>query len=265
MSGEIKVTTFNIRLDTDWDGDNRYFKRVDLVEGVIRREDPDILCCQEVKDGMRDSLREILPDYTLVGCCRGRDLTDEAVPVIFKRSQFELISLENRWLSHTPDLPGSTYGGDQSGCPRMFTSAILWHRATRSKLCVVNTHLDHVGKNARMLGSAQILGYLSSVGLPFILTGDFNAKPGDPEIRMITDAQVTSPFGRKTVDCTVDVGATFHDYGRRAPDQRTKIDYIFTDLEPVSASIAEDEHPGGRYYSDHFAVSATVRFDSDKR
>ena len=255
----IKVMTFNLRLDTPYDGENRFINRTGQVLDAIKRADADIIGFQECKDGMRDFLVNSLPGYTVVGCFRSSVLTDEATPVAFRNSLFELVELKNKWLSATPDIPGSTFGGDQSGCPRIYTAATLYHRPSGKMLRAVNTHLDHAGKQARLFGAMQIVQELSLVDLPFVLTGDLNASPRDPEIRLITDSDPTRAFGRKTVDCTCGLPGTFHDFGRIPPENRGKIDYIFTDLQPLSASAVDDPAPSGKYYSDHLALCAEIR------
>lgn len=100
----------------------------------------------------------------------------------------ELLALENRWLSPTPDVPGSTFGGDQSSCPRMVTAVLLRHNGSEQPFRFLNTHLDHVGAQARYLGAMEIVQRIADWREPFVLTGDFNATPDAPEIRLITAA-----------------------------------------------------------------------------
>ena len=252
---EIKAMSFNLRLDGDYDGENTFFKRTDLVLDAIRRADPDIIGFQEVRPRMRKWIRENLKNYTIQGCGRGRVFDDESTTIAYRTDKFELVSLENIWLSNTPDVPGSTYGGDQSPCPRMFTSALLCHLESGKWFRFVNTHLDHVGNNARVLGAAQIMQHIELKKYNFILTGDFNAEPGSPEIELITSTEIN---GRRVTDCTAGIGGTFHDFGRLPEEKRSKIDYIFTDMTCVASSVVEDPHENGRYYSDHNAVTAVI-------
>lgn len=254
MKNRIKVMSFNLRLDTAYDGANRFSNRVDLIKKVIDREGADLIGFQEVLPSMRDWLRENLKGYTVLGCGRGKKLNDESMTIAFKNDRFELLGLENQWLSPTPDVPGTVYDG-QSSCPRMFTSALLYFVPAGKRLRFINTHFDHEGKSARLLSSKQIVAYLNSQSDPFVLTGDFNASPDSPEIRYITSAKVNS---RPICDCTAGLPGTWHDFGRIPEERRVRIDYIFTDLTCRAASIAPDERPGGRYYSDHFAICAEV-------
>ncbi len=251
---QLKCMTFNLRVDNTGDGINSFSNRYPRAVDMIRREDPDLIGFQEVTDGMRMRLREFLPEYTFQGCGREASYHGESMLMAYKTHEAELISLENIWLSPTPSIPGSTYGGDQSPCPRMFTAAVLKHDRVESPFCFVNTHLDHVGKNARYLGAMQLVQYLSAKGERFVLTGDFNATPDAPEIRLLSTA-LSSRGGK---DCTAELGGTFHNFGKRLPDRAEKIDYIFTDGECSHAYVVEDIPVEGQYYSDHFAVCAVI-------
>jgi endonuclease/exonuclease/phosphatase family metal-dependent hydrolase len=224
------------------------------VVEVLRRENPDLVGFQEVTDSMRARLRDHLPGFTVQGCGREVSCHGESMLIAYPSDRVELISLENLWLSPTPHAPGSRFGGDQSGCPRMFTSALLKVDGADAPVRFINTHLDHVGENARYLGAMQLVQYISARPEPFVLTGDFNATPDAPEIRLITEALAA----RGTVDCTRELGGTFHNFGKLLPDRAVKIDYVFTDMICTESYVVEDIPVNGQYYSDHNAVCAIV-------
>ena len=254
MSVQLKIMSFNLRVDNTGDGINSFTNRFDRVVEVLEREKPDLVGFQEVTDGMRARLRDHLPGYTVQGCGRERSYHGESMLIAYPSDRVELISLENLWLSPTPAIPGSGFGGDQSGCPRMFTAALLHIDGVDTPVRFINTHLDHVGKNARYLGAMQLVQYISTHPEPFVLTGDFNATPDAPEIRLITEAL----SHRGVTDCTKDLGGTFHGFGKLLPDKTVKIDYIFTDMTCNESYVVEDIPVNGQYYSDHNAVCATV-------
>ena len=257
MSTQLKFMSFNVRTDNPGDGINYFFNRFDRILEVLDKEKPDVIGFQEVTDKMRAKLRDALPGYTVQGCGRGKDYHGEAMLIAYRKDEVELISLENIWLSMTPAMAGSRYGVDQSGCPRMFTAALVKHDAVPAPFYFINTHLDHVGKDARYLGAMQLCQYISAHREYFILTGDFNATPDAREIGLITSALGS----RGTVDCTADLGPTFHNFGRLAPEDRVKIDYIFTDGKCESAYVVEDNPVEGQYYSDHNAVCAYITLE----
>ena len=157
----MKFMSFNLRLDIEWDGINSFTNRFSRVIEVIKNEAPDVIGFQEVTDSRRSRLRNELDGYTTVGCGREKNYHGESMLIAYRTDTFELISCENVWLSATPKIPGSTYGGDQSQCPRMYTSILLKHEKTEKPFRFINTHLDHVGEQARYLGSMQLVQAIS--------------------------------------------------------------------------------------------------------
>ncbi len=245
----LKIMTFNLRVDNPGDGINSFTNRFDRVMDTILRESPDIIGFQEVTDGMRTRLRDCIPGYTVQGCGRQADYHGESMLIAYRTADVELISLENVWLSYTPTVPGSTFGGDQSPCPRMFTAAEIKHDRVREPFWFINTHLDHWGATARLLGAAQLAQYISTRAGHIILVGDFNATPDTPEIRLLSE---------RLTDTTAALGGTFHEFGRLLPDKTVKIDYIFADIPATRAYAVEDVPVDGQYYSDHNAVCAYI-------
>ncbi len=252
----IKVMSFNLRYDNEWDGENRFTKRLPRVIELIKNESPDIIGFQEVTEPMRKTLYGALDGYLFCGCGRDRDYHNgEAMLIAYRYDVIELIKCENVWLSETPNVPGSKYGGGHSGCPRMYTQLLLKHNDIESPFTFINTHLDHEG--GRMLESEQLCRAIAKLDGHFVLTGDFNANPDDPEILHITE----SLSHKNAIDCTAGLGPTFHDFGRRTSDKQLKIDYIFTSAVCEGAYKIDDEAPNGLYYSDHNAVVALINLD----
>ena len=254
MASTLKFMSFNLRMDNPGDGINSFTNRFHRVVEVLEREKPDLVGFQEVTDGMRARLRDHLQSYTVQGCGRESNYHGEAMLIAYRKDEVELISLENIWLSPTPLVAGSNFGGDQSGCSRMFTAALLKHERVGEPFLFINTHLDHLGAQARYLGTMQIVQYISTHPQKFVLTGDFNAIPEAREIALVTSALSY----RGAVDCTANLGGTFHGFGKFLPDCAVKIDYIFTDGVCESAYVVEDIPVNGQYYSDHNAVCAHI-------
>lgn len=256
MSAKLKICTFNLRTPVKADEVNYLPNRKERILECIRNESPDIIGFQEAAVTTADWLREVLNDYVLVGCGRGKTLDDEASLIAYRKNAFEMVSAETFWLSLAPSVPGSRYGADQSGCPRVATAAVLKHREAEQWFLFVNTHLDHKGSATRMYGAIQILQYIDKKKLPFVLTGDLNAWPDAPEIRVISECKYLN-----AVDLTATVGPTFHGFGKRQPN--TKIDYIFSDLpaDPAESYAVEDTPLDGVYISDHRPVIAFVTLE----
>lgn len=250
---ELKIMSFNLRYDTPGDGLNSFSNRYERVLATIKSESPDIIGFQEVTDSMRARVKSLLNEYEFAGCGRDKNYHGEAMLIAYRKGIFELISCENIWLSDTPSVPGSRYYEDgHSGCPRMYTMIRLKHDEIEKPFRFINTHLDHVG--GRLLESKQLTDAISTFDEKFILTGDFNAEPSAPEIKNITEALKD----KGAVDCTAELGPTFHAFGLIPKNECVKIDYIFTDAKCKSAYAVRDEGMDGLYYSDHNAVCAII-------
>ena len=262
MAVKLKVCTFNLRVRVEADGINVFDNRKPRVLETIQNEMPDIIGFQESNPAMRRWLTEELSPlgYTVLGCGRNADYTGESNSIAYRRDVFDLVSFDTNWLSTTPLVPGSRFGGDQSSCPRVFVAAVLKHKDAASPFLFVNTHLDHKGAMAKLLGATEILQYISKKGLPFVLTGDTNAVPTDLSMTMLTEA---APCGKPLVDITADLDGTFHNFGKYEPERRRKIDYIFTDMpadKSESYKVA-DEGVDGVYITDHFVVCGFVTLE----
>ncbi len=247
----FKFVTFNLRCDHQQDGENCFVYRQPMILKVIGEEQPDILCFQEVLPHMAAWLKRNLLDHCVIGCGRGEKLDGEQMTVAFCRDSYSLMEMRTIWLSDTPYVPGSRYP-DQSSCPRTCTEALLMETETGRVLRVLNTHLDHVGVQARKLALEQILRHLQSVllfpGAPVILAGDFNAAPDSAEMAVLR--------GRTDFrNVTEGIGVTYHGYMRA--EHPELIDYIFARGALKCLSVRKWEHTeNGVYLSDHYPVCA---------
>lgn len=252
MSEKISVMSFNLRCAVKIDGVNYFEERAPRVLAMLEREKPDVIGFQEVKPIQHEYLSRALTDYTVVGCGRGADLRDESMTVAFRHDRFALLSLKQFWLSPTPAVPGSRFPEDQSDCPRVTAALVLGLIGTGKTVTFLNTHLDHHGPRARYDGMTENIQILSQMPRPWVLVGDMNATPAAPEIKLVDDA--LGSLGVR--DVTADCGGTFHGYGQVTPPD--KIDYIFTDAPAADCRVVADEGKNGLYYSDHYAIVATL-------
>lgn len=241
----MKLVTFNLRMENPDDGPNRFTARRETIVSRILAEQPDILGFQEALPAMYDHLRAELPRYTFVGHGRDAHYLDEANPIAFRSDRFALKRYSTRWLSPTPEVPGSRFPEDQSICPRVFVTAELYDRETGAVFRVVNTHLDHEGPVARKRGLELILREVP-MDLPTVLMGDFNCQPTDPALQPLRD---------RFRDMSDGIGLTFHAFRSCCDRERNKIDYIFTTDHFVKEHCAVWENgPDGVCLSDHYPV-----------
>ena len=74
MAVQMKFMSFNLRVDNAGDGINSFSNRFHRVVEVLEREKPDLVGFQEVTGGMRATLRDRLPGYTVQGCGREKKI-----------------------------------------------------------------------------------------------------------------------------------------------------------------------------------------------
>jgi len=262
MPAPVRLMSFNIRYGTARDGENAWPARRLLVFETIRGNDPDIIGLQEVLAFQARELCEALPEYGFVGVGRddGAD-QGESVPIMYRRKILELVDYGYLWLSEETNRPGLK--GWDAACPRMLTWARLGcKRSPLNSIYVINTHFDHVGKRSR-LESARIVRQLTDTlgGKPVILMGDFNCGPRSPPYNVLTedrgnlaelhDAHVA--LGHAEIDA-----GTFNAF--RGERTGRRIDWIlFNRRFRALESDIDRRDFGGRYPSDHFPVTATLR------
>ena len=257
MSVEVKIMSFNIRIRMERDGANCLDNRREKLIAVIRNEAPDVIGFQEVQDASLKWLSEALPEYTFLGYGRGEHYRGEFAPIAFRTERFALLGFDQKWLSFSERKPASVIKGlDQSVCPRVYTHADLLLRGTHTPFSFYNVHTDNQGPLVRLAECTLLLRDAATHGLPFVMTGDFNACPDEPCMVMIKETN--EELG--TQDLTANLAPTFHGFGQCDP---IKIDYIFTNLpaDPARCYAVADDDSCGCYYSDHNAVCAYVTIE----
>ena len=252
----MKLVTFNIRCDFGQDGENCFCRRRDLIAAKIRREQPDIICFQEVLPHVAVWLKENLKGYYVIGCGRDENLEDEQVSVAYRRDRVNLISMDTFWLSDEPYVPGSRYAC-QSICPRVCTGAVFSYSGGPGKAYLFrlyNIHLDHMGGEARRLGLELILKRADREpafqNIPVILAGDFNAEPDSPELAVLKSR-------REFTNVTEGIGVTYH--GFEPEDMPERIDYIYAGAPFVCQSVEKwEDREGNVWLSDHYPICAVL-------
>ena len=255
----ITVMSWNIRYNNPGDGVNAWPHRKDWVAEIISSNKVDIAGFQEVLSGQFEDLKQRLPDMEAYGV--GRDdgkVAGEFSPVFFRRDRFELIEKSTFWLSPSPDSPGSK--GWDAALPRIASWLKLKDRQSGTVFCVVNTHFDHKGSQARTESAALIVSRVRSQFSehPVILTGDFNTTQGTPPYKTLIDADSA---GRVVLNDTFQhsifepegPNSTWNGFQAIVPDQR--IDFIFTSVsvKVQNLRILTDQRDG-RFPSDHLPV-----------
>jgi endonuclease/exonuclease/phosphatase family metal-dependent hydrolase len=253
------VMTFNIRYGTADDGDDRWTNREELVYGVIRDRDADIVGLQEALDFQIDAITDSVPGYGVIGVGRDDGATKgEFSAILYKLDRFYVDRSGTFWLSDTPEAVGSTSWGNE--ITRICTWARLIDRATGEAIMVYNTHFDHRSQESR-LASATLIGQRIKAhrGERVVLLGDFNAGEDNQAMLYLTThrggPRLVDTFRAAHPDAT-GVG-TFNAFkGESAGD---KIDHVFVNSGFTTLDAGIDRtNEDGRYPSDHFPVWARI-------
>lgn len=256
---EIRVMTFNIRLDTPADSMNNWKYRRENAARMIRFYDVDLLGTQEVLHNQLQDLLNLLPEYGYLGAGRKDGKTEgEYSAFFFRKSRFDLLKTGNFWLSQTPEVPGSM--GWDAACERMVTWGIFKDRANGKKFAAFNTHFDHMGKVARLNSALLLKDRISQIAgnMPVILTGDFNDTEGSEPIQKLLEGGKLKDT-RRSAALVYGPEWTFHGFGRVPLPERERIDFIFiSPSAEVNACASLAEVCDTLYLSDHNPVLAKV-------
>ena len=253
----LPVMSFNVRYGTARDGDHVWEKRRDAACAMILDQRPAVFGVQEALDFQLAYFEENCPGYKCVGVGREDGIHEgEHMSVFYDTDRIELKEWGTYWLSETPFQPSL---GWDAACRRTATWTLLKDKLTDREFYFVNTHLDHVGKEARRKGLLLLverIGAMNPEGYPMILTGDMNVYPDDPclnELRtLMSDARETA----KETDNEV----TWHDWGKITHDK--PIDYVFYSGFVGCDKFEAIRQPYGDapFVSDHYPVKAILRY-----
>jgi endonuclease/exonuclease/phosphatase family metal-dependent hydrolase len=273
---DVKVMSFNIRYGSADDGEDSWPQRRELLLEAVERFAPDLLGTQEAEHDQVEWLDSRLADYRRHGVGRNDgEQAGEYCAIWFRADRFTLTGSGQFWLSETPDRPGSRGWG--AGLPRMVSWVKLWDRPAHRPLQHFNTHFDNQSGEARLQSSRMLRREVEGLdaGLPVVITGDFNMTEDAPGYRTLcagerpSDSQGVEGHSQRRL-LLVDTyravrpwrdeyEATFMDFTGR-PDGR-RIDWILASgpFDVVTAKIDRFQQ-GGRYPSDHYPVTAVLRY-----
>jgi endonuclease/exonuclease/phosphatase family metal-dependent hydrolase len=252
---EIHVMTYNIRYDNPGDGINQWTSRKEKVFSLLKKHDPDLIGIQE---GLYHQITDIQKNrvgYEFVGV--GRDdakQKGEFSAIFYRTSRFELIKQNTFWLSETPETPGSKSW--DAAITRIATWAMLRDKKTNREFVLVNTHFDHIGKEARKKSAELLKVKMKEIAddLPVIVTGDFNFTRDEDPYKTIMN-----PATLELIDSAPkNSGGTFCNFGVNSQECRA-IDYIFyTNDWTIQAYRILYDNDGKNYPSDHVPVLVTL-------
>ena len=254
----LKVITYNIRLDVDSDGENNWTHRKDFFTSQMQFYEPDIFGVQEAKPNQVIDIATALSQYNYLGVGRDEDGKGESSNIYYKKDRFKVVQSSTFWLSETPDIISK---GWDAAFNRVCTYGLFKDLKTKQTFWVFNTHLDHIGELARTNGILLILSKIKALNTKnntVIFMGDFNSKPTDDRIialnkemndtRKISEAKPFGPSG------------TFNGFKHNEPVNEL-IDYIFMSKNSkfkVRKFAVLSDSKDLRYPSDHLPVYAEI-------
>lgn len=253
----VKLMSYNIRYGTANDGDYVWENRKDAAAAMVNDVHPLAFGVQEALEFQLTFLEENCPGYHYVGVGREDGVHEgEHMAVFYDSEKAEIEDWGTYWLSETPDEPSK---GWDAACRRTATWTLLKEKASGKHFYFVNTHLDHVGKEARKNGLALVverIGAMNPEGYPMVLCGDFNVFPDDP---CLEDLRAMMKDSWETA-ADVDDGITYHGWG--TAEGPGHIDYIFYSGFSACEKMERIKEPylGVTYVSDHYPVSAILEW-----
>ncbi len=253
--GSLKVMSYNVRVGSAKDGDNSWKIRRIATPAMLADKAPAVFGVQEALKSQIDYILQECPQYASVGVGREDGIAKgEFMSIFYLKSRIEVLEWGTYWLSETPDVPSK---GWDAACKRTATWALMREKASGRRFYFVNTHLDHVGVEARRKGLALIVEKIAAMnpeGLPMVLTGDFNSRLNDP---WMADIKVLMNNARFYADDT-DWKTSFNAWGKSS----ASIDYIFYSgfSSCPDFKVVDETYEGIPYISDHYPVIATLIF-----
>lgn len=247
----VKVMTYNIRYDTPSDSINQWGKRTNKVYALIGKQDPDLLGVQEALHNQVSDLVANLKGYAYVGVGRDDGRTKgEYSAILYRKDRFTVTKEGTFWLSPTPSVAGSK--GWDAAITRVATWAVLKDKKSGRSFFMLNTHFDHIGKEARRESALLIKtkGAELAGSLPVIVTGDFNCTREEPPYTAMMGKE-----GLQLIDpAPSPAPGTFCSFKVNSIACHP-IDYVFYTREwKASGYAAITENDGVYYPSDHLPV-----------
>ena len=260
-SQNIKIMTYNIRLDIAVDGEYAWSHRKGFFTSQLQFYEPDIFGIQEATPNQVIDISNALPQYNHIGIGREGIGKGEASNIFYKKERFSVSNESTFWLSETPNEISK---GWDAACNRVCTFALFKDLKSKKSFWVFNTHLDHIGEVARSKSIELIISKIEIVNdqkLPVIFMGDFNSEPNENRIialkKIMNDSRelsVEKPFGPL---------GTFNNFQYNEPATK-QIDYIFlTKNSPIIVNkygVLTDSK-NLRFPSDHFPVCIEIKFE----
>jgi endonuclease/exonuclease/phosphatase family metal-dependent hydrolase len=255
---EIRIMSYNIRLDVKSDGENQWDKRKEKVVAMLNYNEPDFIGGQEVMHHQLEYMLQNLDGYSHIGV--GRDDGKQAGEyscILYRKDKFDMLKQSTFWLSPTPD---SVSKGWDAAIVRVCSYGLFRSKKTKQLFWVFNTHFDHIGKQARLESAKLIvrkIKELNTKNYPVFLSGDFNSRPDEPPAQYMMENMQNARAISSVVHGDADTWNAFK-FGEKP---NGCIDYIFCSNDKrisVKKFATLTDSYDMKYLSDHFPIMAIV-------
>lgn len=250
----VKLMTYNIRLDVAVDGENDWSHRKSFFTSQIKFYEPDFLGVQEAKPNQVIDMDAAFTGYNQIGMGREGVGKGESSNIYYKKDRFIVKETNTFWLSQTPDTISK---GWDAAFNRVCTYGLFKDKKSKKYIWIFNTHLDHIGEEARTKGIELILSRIEAknkMNYPVIFMGDLNSEPTAERIinlkKQMNDCRDISkepPFGP---------AGTFNNFKHNETVTKL-IDYIFISKSAnitVNKYAVLSDSDNLKYPSDHLPV-----------
>ena len=254
----LSVMTYNIRLDVASDGENAWPNRKYFLTSQILFNSPDVMGVQEARPNQMNDLKNALSNYKTIGIGRDGGSEGEYSAIFYDVNTLKVERENTFWLSETPNE--ISIGWD-AAYPRICTYGLFTRLEDDQKFWVFNTHLDHVGQQAKLQSMQLILQRIKSINtddFPVVLMGDFNV---EPDSELITNLKKSMKDAKEISNLSFGSNGTFNGFKFEEKVTR-RIDYIFVSR----SNVAVDKYGvlsssiDLKYPSDHFPVMVHLGF-----
>lgn len=256
---QIRIYSHNVRLDTNqlMKGEKPWIERREGIFANIffnSHKYSTLVGLQEVKHNqLHDILYGLGSDWDYFGVGRNDGKTGgEFAPILYKKSEWELMACETYWLSDTPHQP--SVGWDAKH-PRIVTVATVKHKPLTKIVNFLNTHYDHIGIQARIRASKLIVEIMKQLDGVSILTGDFNSESHEQAYKTLHQCGLID----SAQGCREKSGFEFTDTGFDPARKEKSIDFIWCpkNVPILNHEVLLNEYKG-LLCSDHRPVVALI-------
>ena len=256
-AAEIKVMSYNIRTGTAKDGTNSWNFRFSSTAMMLDEVKPDVFGIQEALNSQVMYIDEMCENYDYVG--GGRDdgkKKGEYTAIFWNKKTVKKIKWGMFWLSETPDKPSK---GWDAKCMRTATWAVMKHKKSGKEFFFINTHLDHVGTEARKNALSLIISQVEKLNkdsLPVVFTGDFNLNHDSPVLSALDGKfQNTRKIAAKT-----DSNRTFNKWGKEKGDKIIDHIYVSGFSSCMEYRTVTEKFGDRKFISDHYPIISILTF-----